>query len=182
MASHSNVAPNSSLHTLGDPGAESYIDESLNDNVQQPLLPPDSLPNIHVESYGTIPITDDIGYRLPDENGTYHNRFLHHNQYYIQHSYDNRTHETLVNNDRFGLSPVRRMFCLLSLFDCLFSFLLWLIYLQVFQLIYCLYCIYICSYYIYKLCKRIRKFEWFCCTMKLQWKTLPHFHTMVHAT
>ena len=32
---------------------------------------------------------------------------------------------------RFGLTPVRRMFCLLALFDFLLVFLLWIIYVQV---------------------------------------------------
>ena len=32
---------------------------------------------------------------------------------------------------KFGLTPVRRMFCLLSLFDFLLVFLLWIIYAQV---------------------------------------------------
>ncbi len=35
---------------------------------------------------------------------------------------------------RFGLTPVRRMFCLLALFDFLFVFLLWIIYAQVYKL------------------------------------------------
>eukprot|EP00794_Sanderia_malayensis_P003443 gene3443-3939_t len=34
---------------------------------------------------------------------------------------------------RFGLTPVRRMFCLLALFDFLFIFLLWIIYAQLFS-------------------------------------------------
>ncbi|XP_065054014.1 stAR-related lipid transfer protein 3-like [Rhopilema esculentum] len=38
--------------------------------------------------------------------------------------------ENIGNDEKFGLSPVRRMFCLLSFFDFLLIVLLWIIYAQ----------------------------------------------------
>ena len=41
--------------------------------------------------------------------------------------------ENIGSDEKFGLSPVRRMFCLLSFFDFLLAVLLWIIYAQVIQ-------------------------------------------------
>ena len=46
----------------------------------------------------------------------------------IQKSLERQSNEDGL---RFGMTPVRRMFCLLSLFDFLLVFLLWIIYAQV---------------------------------------------------
>ena len=40
------------------------------------------------------------------------------------------------SNLKLGLTPVRRTFCLLSIFDALLVFLLWIMYAQVKQLIF----------------------------------------------
>lgn len=49
----------------------------------------------------------------------------------IQKSLERQSNEDGL---RFGMTPVRRMFCLLSLFDFLLAFLLWIIYAQVSKL------------------------------------------------
>lgn len=116
----------SSLHTLEDPGASDYLDETLGDG--DPLIPPDVNPPPFTDEYYRIPRQADY----ERHNGRGH-------QYYIQQSYDDGGGSAIYeeSNNCYSLSPVRRMFCLLSLFDCLLVFLMWVIYLQVIILYMC---------------------------------------------
>ena len=107
-----------SLHTLGDEGAANYIEETLSD--QEPLLSNEIPPPLHPDPFHNVPRQAD--YENPPIN-----------PYYIQQSYDDRMKSVIYDEDThcFSMSRVRRMFCLLSLFDCLMTFLMWVIYLQV---------------------------------------------------
>lgn len=116
--------PKPGLHTLEDPAASAYVNENLSDENDEirPLLAPalnPSIPNPYSSLYTQLPQV--TASRFP------------HNQYYVQQSYEDR--ESLLqysdDNGRCGLSPVRRMFLLLTLFDFLLTFLMWIIYLQV---------------------------------------------------
>lgn len=108
----------SNLHTLDDNGAENYIEENLHDDIVdeesrllQPPIPAYSLPY-------NQPVT------IPYQQY----------QYYVQHSIDENMHRSVYQREspgKFGMSPVRRMFCLLVIFDCLLTFLMWVIYLQI---------------------------------------------------
>ena len=105
-----------SLHTLDDAGSEDYLHE----NLSEPLIP-NEVPN--------APFNDQY-HRVPRQ-ADYENMYAN-NQYYIQQSIEESSSLIYAEDKRcYSLSPVRRMFCLLSLFDCLLTFLMWVIYLQV---------------------------------------------------
>lgn len=107
----------SSMHTLEDPGASEYLEETLGEG--DPLIPEDIPPG--ADEYHRVPRQAD--YDLMPNSG---------NAYYIRQSYDDGGSAIYEESQSFfSLSPVRRMFCLLSLFDCLLTFLMWVIYLQV---------------------------------------------------
>lgn len=102
----------SSLHTLED----SHQNEQEEPLLHNEEIPPPALP----DPYYDIPRQAD--YERPLIN-----------PYFIQQSYADRFNATIYKenqNNCFSMSRVRRMFCLLSLFDCLMTFLMWVIYLQ----------------------------------------------------
>jgi Cholesterol-capturing domain. len=110
---------NNSLHTLEDAEAQNYIEDTLGD--QEQLIPNEIPPPVIAHPYANVPRQAD--YDQPPVN-----------PYYIQQSYDDRMNSNIYEEDHkhcFSMSPVRRMFCLLALFDCLMTFLMWVIYLQV---------------------------------------------------
>lgn len=88
---------------------------------QDELVPNEIPPAAEPDVFQNVPRQADYG--APPLN----------NQYYIQQSYDDRLDSTLYDGSGhcFAMSRVRRMFCLLALFDFLMTFLMWVIYLQV---------------------------------------------------
>ena len=94
--------------------------DNFNNEDQDALVPNEIPPATQPDLFRDIPRQAD--YEAPPLN-----------QYYIQQSYDDRINSTIYEEGGhcFAMSRVRRMFCLLSLFDSLMTFLMWVIYLQV---------------------------------------------------
>ena len=123
-----------SLHTINDIGAKEYITENLeheqDENIDETsrLLPPDVPGLLH--EYNTTEHTNGKQFR--------HQYFIHRSTDDVEAAVYHRD-----DNEKCGLSPVRRMFCLLAVFDASLTFLMWLLYLQV------CFNIYIYRYYIF---------------------------------
>lgn len=111
--------PGGSLHTLNDPGAEQYIEETLENDEHSHLLPLGE----EQQNYTSIPLPPDIITQPPD---------IYTQQYFIQRSTDDieKSVYQREGDGRLEMSPVRRMFCLLVLFDVLLTILMWIIYVQ----------------------------------------------------
>ena len=94
--------------------------DNFNNDDQDELVPNEIPPATQPDLFRDIPRQAD--YEAPPMN-----------PYYIQQSYDDRLNSQMYDESAhcFAMSRVRRMFCLLSLFDCLMTFLMWVIYLQV---------------------------------------------------
>lgn len=103
-------------HTLEDPDAEQYIQNSFND--REPLISPP----IHSTRPGSVNI------QRHNNHGAYN---YENPQYYIQHSTSLDINSYRRRSDHCSCSPVRRMFLLLALFDGLLMFLMWVIYVQI---------------------------------------------------
>ncbi|XP_065667049.1 stAR-related lipid transfer protein 3 isoform X4 [Hydra vulgaris] len=95
---------NGSLNTLQDAGAQEYIQKNLFTNDFEPLITANDNKSENCTSKG---FSNDLKHQgVP-------------------------LHTISLLNGRFKMTPVRRMFCLLVLFDCLMTFLMWVIFLQV---------------------------------------------------
>ena len=108
--------PKGPLHNLRDPRAEEYIGNMLEQeqgDERQRLLPP------------AVTQAEDTGVPI------LHDPYAH--QYYIQRSVDDieRAVSLREGESRFIMSPVRRMFCGLVVFDMMLTFIMWILYCQV---------------------------------------------------
>lgn len=104
------------LHNLRDPRAEEYIGNMLEQeqgDERQRLLPPG------------VTQAENTGFLIP------HGPYTH--QYYIQRSVDDieRSVTLREGESKFIMSPVRRMFCGLVVFDMMLTFIMWILYCQV---------------------------------------------------
>ena len=120
MAAQQNLSGIPILNTLHDDGAEDYIEQNLSSKDCESLLPNDN--------------------KL--EHGNFNTKHFFTEHYIKKSPFQQPLHTKSFLTGRFEMSPVRRMFCLLVLFDCLMTFLMWIIYLQV-TIILSLLCLYI---------------------------------------
>ena len=106
-----------SLHSLHDEGAEDYISDTLNHNLNQDTLRQPLLPPVDEE---------EEDYRFDVTNPLYSAP-----AYIDQTSIVGTLNPALIEDQRCGMSSSRRMFCLLAIFDFGLTFLMWIIYSQV---------------------------------------------------